>query len=103
MKCLFQEGVCICPSGHFEQLTFKNAVRTNRVVLAITLINTNSSNLIPNSAIDLRYSKSRSKVFSETYRVTSITIKDLSNNETQEVKFQLPKKKKNNKSSMTND
>ncbi|WP_301359286.1 PBECR4 domain-containing protein [Enterococcus spodopteracolus] len=97
MNLLFEKGVCICPSGNFERLTFDKALRTQKIILAITLINTSSTGLIPNSAIDLRKSKSNSKSFSETFRVTSISIKDLIDNSIEEKEFGLPPKKKKKK------
>lgn len=97
MDLLFEKGVCICPSGNFERLTFDKALRTQKIILAITLKNTSSTGLIPNSAIDLRKSKSNSKSFLETYRVTSISIKDLIDNSIEEKEFGLPPKKKKKK------
>lgn len=94
---LFSQGVCVCPSGNFERLMFDNAIRTNNIVLAITLKSIGSTGSIPNSAIDLRKSKSNSKSFSETYRVTSIRIKDLTDESVHEIKFELVSKKKKKK------
>lgn len=100
MDLLFEKGVCICPSGNFKRLTFDKALRTLKIILVITLINTSSTGLIPNSAIDLR--KSNSMTFSETYRVTSISIKDLIDDSIEEKEFGLPPKKRQKRKKVLN-
>lgn len=97
MDLLFEEGVRICPSGVFERLAFERAIKTSKTILAITLINSSSCNLVPNSAINLQGPKAQSNSFIKTYRVTSIKINDLSKGIVKEIKFNPPRNKKKRK------
>ena len=77
LDSLFKQGVCICNYGTYERLSFQNAVRTSEIILALTFIKSCEDFLIPNSAINLRSGKADTSAFKETYKVTSITVKDI--------------------------
>lgn len=98
MEQLLQKGVGVCGAGKFELLAFDNAIRTGKIILAMTYIANNSGDKNPNSAIDLRTSKANTKVFESSCRVTSIATKNLKTKQISTVKFvHTPNSKKKKK------
>lgn len=98
MEELLKKGVSVCGAGKFDLLTFDNAIRTGKTILAITYIVGTDSDKVPNSAIDLRTNKSDAKVFESSCRVSSITTRNTDTNEISIIEFNhITKSKKNKK------
>lgn len=72
LKLLISPGVRITDSGHFLNLCFDHALRSQKDLLALTLTNGNPGIYIPNSLINLHYSKSNSKSLKHSYEVHSV-------------------------------
>lgn len=79
---LLRPGVRVSEHGSFLKLHFDKAIRTNRNILALTLINAGNTYLIPNSLINLRMSKEDANAFMHNYPVKHIyTIDDHTGNQ----------------------
>ena len=80
LKELMSKNIRITGRGHFLYLCYDSALRTNKKLLALTLINGKQA-FIPQSLLNLHYSKS----FPIGEKVTKIVSKDLRTSEVSNV------------------
>lgn len=69
---LLTDKIRVCERGNFVNLQFDYGLRTNREIFAMTCLYTENGYSVPNSLINLRSNKGRSKSFRKSYSVTSI-------------------------------
>lgn len=81
---LITDKVLICESGTFTHVKFDNALRTNKMILAVSYIHSTNDNacLVPNSALSLSHSKGNSPAFTNGRRPTQIRITNISDGKT---------------------
>ncbi|WP_099974479.1 PBECR4 domain-containing protein [Lactobacillus terrae] len=77
LKYLISKGVRISDNGNFTNLSFDKAIRSNKDLVALSLICTQRGDYIPNSLLNLTYTKSMASVLKNTKSVTSISVIDI--------------------------
>lgn len=91
LELLLKKGVCVCGRGEFEKLTFEGAIRSDRIILAVTI----KDGGIPNSIIDLRTNKANTETFKKKFRVIKIERYDKKNNRNlPDINIEFNKRKK---------
>lgn len=94
ISLLLNKNVSICYSGKFDKLTFHFAIRTNRNIMALTVVS-EEDYYVPNSCVNLREGfKHDVPAFKKTNKVTHIKIYDNNDNHISTIttKHATPKK-----------
>lgn len=72
LSMLTSRGVRVTDNGKFLNLSFDHALRSQKEIVALTLTNGNPGTYIPNSLINLNYSKSNSRSIKHSYPVKTL-------------------------------